>query len=135
MKRLKGWDKALREALMRHRDTPFAWGSSDCFLVAMDCVLAMTGEDPANDVRDYTNATEAVTRLQNRGFANVGEAIASLFPEMPPAMARRGDVGIVEIDGRMSGCVFIGAQIVGKAVHGLAYLPRSQAKRAFKVGE
>ncbi len=37
--------------LHRWQATPFVWGESDCMIVLADWVLAVTGKDPARDLR------------------------------------------------------------------------------------
>lgn len=54
------YSAALAAFLAEQRDIPFVWGASDCCLFAADWALAVTGDDPAGDLRGgYDNAANA----------------------------------------------------------------------------
>lgn len=134
MARRHDWPQRLAAAIEQHRDRPFEWGASDCVTFPMDCVLAMTGEDPIEGERDYSTELGAARNLRRRGVETVAEAFAAVFVEIPVAMAHRGDLMIVEHGGRHGGGVCIGAAVVCKSEDGICVLPRSAAARAFRVG-
>jgi hypothetical protein len=101
----------------------------------MDAVVAVTGIDPAEDIRGgkYSTAAGAKRILKKRGLDDVEAALASLFPPVAPLMAQRGDVGVVERDGALS-CGFVCDR--GSAVkdeRGLSFVPQTEIKAAFKV--
>lgn len=134
MTRREDWPERLVEAIERHAALPFGWGSSDCFLLPMDCVRAMTDAEPWPEVRgQYASETGAAKQLRRRGFADMAEAFASAFPEIPPSLAGRGDIGIVDSPRGLAGVVFIDTGVVGKAEAGIRRLPRAHVLRAFKV--
>lgn len=133
--RRKDWEAALHDAIARHAALPFEWGRVDCITFPADCVLAMTGVDVIAEERGkYNSDIGAGRRLVANDCRDVGDWLARKLPEIHPVRMGRGDVGVIEKDGAISGVVCIGPQVVGKAVGlGLAYLPRSAAVRAFKV--
>lgn len=126
--------RAAFDALLRDRmRTPFQWGVHDCCTFAADAVLALTGQDPAADVRgtygDEAGATavlEAAGGLQAAG-ARAGEAIA-------PRAAAVGDVGLVQYAGREQLAVCAGSVWLVPATRGLAALPFTAAAAAWRVG-
>lgn len=64
MNKKENWPELMQEYLQRVRDRPFAWGTFDCCMFAADCVMAMTGDDPASDFRGaYTDAETAARAL------------------------------------------------------------------------
>lgn len=134
MTRREDWPERLIEAIERHAALPFELGTSDCFLLPMDCVLAMTDAEPWPDVRgSYRSGSGAAKQLRRRGFADLGEAYAAVFPEIPPSLAGRGDIGVMESSQGLAGVVFMDAGVVGKAEIGVRRAPRSLVLRAFKV--
>lgn len=109
------------------------WGA-DCWRLVMDTVEAVSGERLYADLPAYSSAMGAARLLKERGFDSVGDALAAVLSEVPPALAQRGDVGVVEDRGGEAGVVVIGADVLGMAPAGLARVPRARLKRAFRVG-
>ncbi|TGR32993.1 hypothetical protein EN792_006145 [Mesorhizobium sp. M00.F.Ca.ET.149.01.1.1] len=134
--RLPDWDRRLARMVNEHNKTPGEWGTSDCLLTVMDAVVAVTGFDPADDIRGgkYSTPAGATKILLKRGFADVEAALASLFPPVATLMAQRGDVGVVERDGVLS-CGFVCDRgFAVKDERGLSFIPQTEIKSAFKVG-
>lgn len=116
--RLPDWQARLTAYLEAARGRPFSWGCVDCCLFACDGVAAMTGTDPAAELRGrYSGPVSAIRELRrflseedaSRGVAPAGavrapevdqllaltaqKIAADLFaPEVPVARAQRGDV-------------------------------------------
>jgi hypothetical protein len=57
-----------------------------------------------------------------------------VLPEVPPALARAGDVGVVIEGNAEAGVVVLGAEIMGMAQNGVTVLPRERLVRAFRIG-
>lgn len=130
--RVENWRARLVAVIARHECLPFAWGTSDCLMFAADAVEAMTGnafERPA-----YSTAAQARRIMRNMGAGEPGDVMAAFFEEIPPAMARVGDVAIVvDEDGRRAGAVCLGDQAIAKSSFGLARVPRTFMLRAFAI--
>ena len=94
MARIDNWPRTLNALIEERRAASFAWGAHDCCLFAADGVRATTGADPAADLRGRYRTALGAARLIRRRFAGDIEAIPSAlgFAEIPPALARRGDV-------------------------------------------
>lgn len=133
MDRLDRWDMRLMECVQAAQTKPFEWGSHDCVTFAADCVRAMTGCDPLKGVEPWGDAKGALRAIQARG--GLSDAITSLFGEpIPPAMARRGDVGMT--DGDVTGfglLVCCGDVWVGPGLDGLQRLPLDVVRQAWRV--
>jgi hypothetical protein len=70
----------LDHLVARRAATPFAWGVHDCAMWAFDAVRAVTGRDPAPDLRGaYATARQAMRLLQRMGGLQ-GLATARLGP-------------------------------------------------------
>ena len=96
MTRISNWPSALVDHIDLNRDVPFEWGKHDCMLWGASCVEAITGADPAGDLRgSYSSALAAYRIIEDRG--GFEELIESLLPggaEMRTHrnLAQRGDL-------------------------------------------
>jgi hypothetical protein len=131
--RLKGWETRLTAVVARHRALPFAWGTSDCFILPLDAVLALTGRDPWPGLHNYDSRLSAARRLAELGHASLAECFAATFEEISPALAQRGDIGVVQSDGTLCGALVSAGGFVGKTECGLVSIARERIKRAFRV--
>jgi hypothetical protein len=132
--RPEGWEDRLLEEVERHGDLPFEYGVSDCITFAVDCAKAITGTDVMEHRRNYENQIGAAKALRREGFNDVGDFLASEFEEIPPALAGRGDLGVIEGDEATVAVVFVGAHVVGKEQPGgVRQVSRSLVSRAFRV--
>lgn len=121
----------------RGRRDPFAWGSNDCALgLACSAVEAITGRDLREGWGGYTTAAGALLALRRAGYETLGDAVAEFLPEIHPAMARVGDIGLIETGGEIGAglCVFDGGTVIVLTESGQGRAPRSNAARAFRVG-
>jgi hypothetical protein len=78
--------------MLKRPGPAFAWGRHDCFLWAADAVHALTGRDPAADLRGtYSTARGALRRL--RALGGMQALAAQRFgPQVPVAQAQAGAV-------------------------------------------
>lgn len=124
------WEKRLVAVTEAHINTPLVWGKSDCLLTACDAIEAMTGIDPAADIRGkYKSKAGAYRLIKQRGYDSLGAVLTDRFAEIPVAMAGRGDVGIYQ----NTVGYFCEYGFALKGEDGLRFLPRTMAERAFKV--
>ncbi|SEU03385.1 DUF6950 family protein [Paracoccus homiensis] len=139
MKRLDNWRSRLSAELDRQRLTPFEWGGHDCALgFAGGIVEALTGEDMAAPYRGtYRSLRSAKAVLRDAGAADLGDFVATLLPEIDPAQARIGDLGIIETpDAFGQGlCMVDASTLLVLTNNGHGHKPRSAMIRAFRVGE
>lgn len=137
LKRFEDWPARLARALAEAARRPFAWGSHDCALFAAGVVQALTGTDPAAELRGrYETAAGAARALGSGGLAATAEALACAhgMEAIPPLMAQRGDVVLFETEGRDAlGVVDLNGRIAAAGEAGLVVLPLSHAKRAWRV--
>lgn len=130
--RYPDWQSRLQAAIAARQARPFEWGVQDCCLFVCDCIEAMTGHDPAADVRGYSTDREAARLVRELGgMRAIG---ASRFgAEIAPAMAQVGDVGLVLHDGRESLALCGGTHWVAPGVESLAVLPLRSALAAWRA--
>ncbi|OYR15547.1 hypothetical protein CEV32_4823 [Brucella rhizosphaerae] len=99
-------------------------------MTTCDAIEAITGTDPAADIRGkYKSKAGAYRLIKQRGYDNLGAVLADRFAETPVAMAGRGDVGIYQ----NTVGYFCEYGFAVKGEDGLRFLPRTMAERAFKV--
>ncbi|WP_444452576.1 DUF6950 family protein [Rhodobacter capsulatus] len=134
LKRLPGWRARLHAEIEAHRHEPFTWGAWDCALgLAAGVVEAITGADLRPAV-SYDTAAGALRALRAAGHASLGDAVAAVLPEIHPAMARDGDIALVD-EGEIGGlAVFSGGTLIVLTLDGLGVRERAAAKRAYRVG-
>lgn len=141
--RLHDWPTRLLAVIESARSVPFAWGGSDCCLFACDCILAMTGVDPAACFRGRYH-TKSGARRSLKAYAGAGlEAVVEritrerAMPEVPPRMAQRGDVLLITAPEcppeRLALAICCGACIAAQGAAGLIFVPFARGLRAWRV--
>ena len=140
-KRLPGWRARLAETLVTDPTKRFAWGTHDCFLgLIVPAVIALIGEDVGVPYRGkYETEAGAKAVLKGIGFADLAEAFAAHFPEIPVAQAHIGDIAAIptEIEGDIFGVglgVVTGERITVLTPNGSATVKLLRATRAFRIG-
>lgn len=136
MRRKQRWPSILAEQIEAARDKPFAWGSHDCALWAADVVRAMTGEDIAAAYRgaydDERSAREAMLRIDGGGLRAIGNrAFGPALNNV--AMAQRGDVALVDVDGREAAGIVAGPRVAVPGPDGLQFAPLDSIVAAWAV--
>lgn len=125
--RYRDWQSRLAAHLAEREHAPFSWGSNDCALFVCDAVAAMTGHDPAADVRGYRDERSALRVVQRLGGLRVIGA-SRFGAEISPLQAQVGDVGLVlSTGGRESLALCGGAMWLGPGEQGLERLPLDAA--------
>lgn len=133
MTRIEGWENQLKLAIEKHMELPSQYGISDCYLIVDDAVLAVTGERMFPDV-SYTTEQGAAKQLLQKGFNTVEDAFTFKFPTIPPSLAQRGDIGVIEDSGQICGGVFTAIGFAVRDDKRVTFIPISRVKTAFKVG-
>lgn len=106
MKRSHDWPTQVAQFLLSKRNQPFQWGENDCCLFAADAIIAMGGEDVAEDVRGrYKTAIGARRIMRNLGANDVVELLTQRLGE-PDGKLLRGAIVVVESDGQQVAGVF-----------------------------
>lgn len=98
MKKLIARDVAALHAFIGSRqNTPHAWGrkENDCLSFAAGAVMAQTGKDPARGLQ-WKDEKSGLKLLKKLG--GVEAVLDARFERIPPALAKRGDIGAVPDD-------------------------------------
>lgn len=141
--RVPDWDRALPLVIGKHMALPGEWGVSDCWMLTLDAVEAVTGERIMPHLRRYRTEAGGYRLFAKHGFATVEEALASVLKPVSRLSAQRGDVGVIDRDGLISAGVIDAAGLVVKTLYGegktvtgsdVRHFPVTAVKAAFKVG-
>ena len=138
--RVDDWQTVLARELAAAAAKPFAWGSHDCCLFACGVCKALCGKDPAESLRGtYSDAAgaEAVIAAHGGDLAALGREFAARYglAEVPPAQARRGDLGLAEAGG-MRGLAVVDLSGQAAAIaseSGFRRIPRRYWRTAWRV--
>lgn len=134
--RADDWPERLAEFVEQRRNNGFAWGEQDCFTLAADAVVALTGDDPAKAVRNaYATEEQAEAIIGAGGLEAWVAATMAAFgaPECPPAFAQRGDMVFVAVGNQRMCGVCLGETVAVPGVDRLQFLPVSRALRAWVI--
>ena len=71
--RKEGWEERFLEVLAKHSKLPFKWGESDCAVLPMEIVEALTGSTPKTWSRDYSDAAGAAKKLRGQKVSKFEE--------------------------------------------------------------
>ncbi|HWA22334.1 MAG TPA: hypothetical protein VG735_08070 [Caulobacterales bacterium] len=126
------WPERLAAYINGREAVAFAWGPNDCCSFAAGAVLALTGDDPMRALRRRYRSARGATRLLNE--QTLESHLDERFARVGVAMAHRGDVALVEIEGRPSVAIVEGEMLVAPGLNGLVRVPRGLAVGAWRVG-
>lgn len=131
--RVEGWEKIAQDYLQVAAETPFVWGSADCVLFASDLVKAMTGIDPAIDVRGrYASKEEAQSLVE---YEKPEFVIGKYFKKINPKLAQRGDIVLKKTDEGFSfGIIWDGRAFFRTETSGLLKLKVAEDMLAWRIG-
>lgn len=148
MSRLPGWEKRFEEAVARaFLRTPPGWGTNDCCLFASTCCEAVTGIDPARQLRGtYSTKAEAEAIIAAAGgIAALVEAQFKLnglpVERIDPRQAQRADfveftTGARRPDGTREtalGVAYVGGRIAALTEKLGIFLPIKRGIGAWRV--
>ena len=103
-------------------------------MFAADCVLAMTGEDPAVDFRKTYHTELGAARAIARSGGMAAGAAARLGESVAPAFASRGDVVLLSMGTREAYGICLGATVALPCeAGGVAFVPMTEALCAWRV--
>lgn len=120
----------------KHLALPGEWGVADCGLTASDAALAVIGNDFLGAFRgSYTTELGAARIMRRKGWETMEDVLATHFDRIPRLHARRGDLVIVERTGALSAGYICEYGAAVKAERGLSFVPQTEIRSAWKVGE
>lgn len=133
MERLLDWPVRLADFIEARRERAFSWGGSDCCLFVCDGIEAMTGTDPGARWRGLYLSEKGARRVLRDNGGVRGLASLILGEPIPPLLAGRGDVVLIDTPDGEALALCIGANIAAQGTTGIEFHPPSAAKAAWKV--
>lgn len=130
--RVARWEDRLVEFIDDRAGKAFVWGQNDCATFASDWVRICTGQTLFE--AGYDDVHGAAEELASRGGMEAAVTAVLGDPLPNPLAAQRGDVGLVETEGRISLVVVIGAQVIGPGEERMTALPLTSLLQAWRVG-
>lgn len=127
------WVKRLRETVKEYQSAPFEWGVNDCCMFAARCADAITGSEWVADLEShYHDERTAKDYIVSSG--GIEAAVTDRLGEsVKPALARRGDVCLVETPEGYGLAVCLGADAVIPGAKGLIVKPLQEVIMAWRI--
>ena len=133
MNRVEDWPERLLALIDERRTATFKWGAQDCCAFPADAVLAMTGVDPMAALRGrYNSARSAAVLMEKVG--GIAAFLDALLPQVPPLLARRGDVVMFDADDGPVLGIACGVTAAAAGPNGVTWIPLAQWRLAWRVG-
>lgn len=130
--RLNDWMLRLEKLVQERQHARFAWGSQDCSMWACDAVQAVTGHDPAQDLRGLYSTEAEAAALIEEGGGLPAMACARFGAEIGPRLAAAGDVGLIATPRGDALVVCAGGHWLAAAPFGLTLVPTASVLRAWR---
>lgn len=146
------WERRLNGVVAKHQACAGQWGVSDCWIMTMDAIEAVTGERILLELQKYKSEADGYKVFRKHGYKlTVEEALVKAFGEpIAPLTAMRGDVGVIQRDYAISCGVFTSVGFAVRTIYGridhiagkrievmtdydLQFLPISAVARAYQV--
>lgn len=139
--RPEDWPQRLAWFVAERRGKGFDWASNNCGLLAADWLAELVDNDLAADYRARCATALGAKRLlaEAGGVAGLAAAVCARhgWAEVTPAMARRGDLALVEAETPEGSAealgVVLGATVMAPGATGAVFVPRRQLRRAWAI--
>ena len=127
------WVERLHAVIEARQAVPFAYGVQDCGRFAAACADAITGSAWSQDLaREYVDERSALRFIGREGGLEAA-VTRRLGPPVPPLMARRGDVCLVNGEPAIGLGVCLGERVVCVNDGGLVTYPLECVLMAWRV--
>lgn len=131
MTRFEILDAVLKEELAK----PYRYGSADCFFLGLRMATAFGHKGLITRYRRrYTTLRGAQRALRKDGHKSLVTLFAALLEPCAPAMARIGDLGIVQIGNAEHVAICLGTRFITKTEAGPSYHDITAVIAAFRAG-
>ncbi|MEQ8292480.1 MAG: hypothetical protein RIA08_09755 [Roseovarius sp.] len=120
----------LHKYIESARAKRFRPGEHDCALFAAGWVALVTGQDHSLPWQGYRTLEDGKAMLAQAGYADHVDMAAQLLEEIPVAMARTGDLAVVE---QQALGIVSSDRVFALHVDGLTSVSLLRAERAFRV--
>lgn len=135
--RLPDWDTRLADLSTVQLEVAPEWGSTDCLLTVGEAMEAVTGTNPLAKFKGKYTTEQGAAKLMRRHKCKTVEDVFEKYLKLIPVgrlSARRGDVGVMVIQGQLAAGYFTNHGFAVKQESGLGFFPVTEVKTAFRVG-
>lgn len=117
MKRFDDADLRLIAFAREQLGQPFAWGETNCVMLALRALDAQCGSDlAARHMRYMSSERRAVAWVARHGLAGlVQRFVAEGLVEVAPTFIQAGDVALVEMPGNIGAAVYLGRNFLSSS--------------------
>lgn len=123
----------LGDFVEERRHVPFAWGSNDCVTLNLDLIELITGQRVAEVT--WSTLLQAHKALRDyNGLVGFWTKVLDAEPIVGWTMIKRGDIGLITINGEDFSALCLGDRVCGPGEHGLEFYPISRVTQFWKVG-
>jgi hypothetical protein len=127
----------LFQYLERRDAEPFKWGAMDCCTLAADWIVEAVGCDVYVDFRGRYSTALGAARLF-KPLGGLSTAVSQVmqangFAEIQPNMAQRGDVALVEFEGRHFVGICVGLKVALPSAHGVVFTMSATPLKAWRI--
>lgn len=137
--RKQEWPAILDQKIEEFKIAPFVWGECDCLQFVGIVAGCMVDYDLHAKAKywDYRYSSEegALKMLADHFDGQMGNVFGTVFEEINPKMAGRGDIAVIEVLGKEI-CGVIdssGRNVACKSVEGVLFAPVSKIRKAWRV--
>lgn len=127
------WPVLLNEWVESSRSKPFEWYAWDCCSAAAAWVQQCTGTDVFEQYAGRYVTAQVANRIIKKAGGLKPLVEAALGDDVGAAFAGRGDVVLVDIEGRESLAVCLGNVAAGPGKDGLVFIGRGAWQCAWRV--
>ncbi len=133
--RKPNWPTLLGHFFYQNADRPFVWGEWDCCLFAADAIKEITGQDFASELRGKYDDAFGAARLihPHRDLCGLVTELLPDNSEISIQQAQRGDLAVIENQGRQCAAIFWGRGVFAATETGLVQLPNTSIIKAWRI--
>ncbi len=115
---------------------PYVYGESDCFFLGCRMADAL---DPSLGLvdrywRSYSTLSGAQRALRRRMCKSLVELFERHLDPIAPAMARIGDIAVLDLAGAEHVAICLGARFITRTEHGRSFHGVAECAAAFRAG-
>ena len=124
MTRIVKWETNLDDTIKEWKNKQFQWGEVDCCKFILACEYAITGNiRNAKQIYElkYTSKDEAQAAIESIGYNDFIDYVDKNYQRKNKYSMRRGDIGLITIDGNHSLVINTGSHYAGMGEKGIVF--------------
>ena len=137
MRKLEDWEIKYRSFVIKHKDTPFSWGTWDCCMFSNALIREITGEDLIPEILNWDDEETAIKSIKDYGKTMLG-SISKAVKEKKGINAinksymTRGDLVVFKQKSQLVG-ICDGMNILSPSDEGIESLGNDLAVKVWRI--